>query len=173
MRNYIPNELAKLRLQVAGLEKALSNLGMAQCYRCNSWHGPKDPDLMMTSRGGVCVDCIAFDEDALEDVKVSDHDLNRMVWHLDCMWFASATVDGLRTISGSLVANEKRSRLVENHASRAWNASIVLWDFLESKGRKPKQPTTGRDLFHDPRAFTPNEGLLYSRQFLNVARVSA
>jgi hypothetical protein len=166
--NYIPNELAKLRLQVAGLEKALTNLGMAQCYRCNSWHGPKDPDLMMTSRGGVCVDCIAFDEDALENLKVSDHDLNRMVWLLNPVWLAAATVDGVRTISGGLVANETRSRVIQNATLRAWNASIVLWDFLDSEGRKPKQPTTGRELFHDPRSFTPNGRLLYSRQLLRV-----
>lgn len=141
-----------LRLRVQQLEGALAQLGLAQCFCCGSWY--RDLQNILTTTGGsLCVDCIAWHEEALEDVQVSHHDTQRLSIHLAHQWQGNATVTGVRMIGGFKVDTTKPSKVIDNVVRLAWAADCVLWDYVTAKGLAICNPQTGRPLIHDPRNF--------------------
>jgi hypothetical protein len=139
--------------QIARMDRAFTQMNVVSCACCNEYYISKDNNLMNTTKGPVCVNCIRDNEGALENCKVAQIDIARVFWDHYKPFISRATVDGKRYISGNPIDPSKG--LAERESR---DVAMILWDFAESEGIKLRSFGGFMPAFN-PSDFKPDGGV--------------
>lgn len=141
------------RLQI--LEKEVDRLTRLlkathqQCFNCSEFIPPQSGQFKLeTSKGVLCEMCLLHDENALDGIKASHHDLSIFSGHLYPIWQACAPA----ILKCGKLPDSRQQR---NRILNALILDSLTWDLCEDQhGKAPDKLGASRQpLFFDPRKF--------------------